>query len=66
MRYHCNDCNADFNESTENKSIQSSLVRTILLTCPKCGNKNIVLSEHGKILLDRKTKIKKIESKYHL
>jgi hypothetical protein len=62
MKYHCTNCNADFDEPIENKQIPSLLARLTILMCPNCKNTNINLTEHGKLMVERKAKIKKIES----
>ena len=61
MKYRCITCNAIFDEPAHNKTIASLLVRQIFLVCPYCKSNNIVLTDKGKLLLDRKTKIEKIE-----
>lgn len=61
MKYHCIDCNIEFNESDENKKIKSSLTRSLILKCPNCNSHSINLSEQGILLIERKAKIEKIE-----
>ena len=62
MKYICNICNLEFNESDENKHIKSLLVRSIGIYCPKCKTFDINLTNHGKLQIERKTKISKIEN----
>ena len=62
MRYICLICGKEFDEPTENKEIKSQFVRVHILKCIHCGDHNIKLSEHGKLLVERKAKINKIEN----
>ena len=59
MKYQCFDCNARFNLS---KKSSSSLVNITILTCHFCKSTNVGLSDIGKILIERKAKINKLES----
>lgn len=61
MKYFCNNCNENFTESSETREIKSKLIRLLSIKCPKCNSYNICLSEKGKLLMERKEKIKKIE-----
>ena len=61
MKYRCNSCNIEFDEPIENKNIRSLLTRVTILMCPNCKNTNIDLTGHGKLVVERKAKIKKIE-----
>jgi len=61
-KYICNSCKSVFHELDENKEIESSLVRYAILICPYCKSSQIDLTEHAKLLLDRKAKINKIEN----
>ena len=64
MRYICQDCNKEFDEPIEYKiTISSKLTRLLILKCPFCNSHNTSLSEQGKLLIERKAKIDKIENK---
>jgi Zn finger protein HypA/HybF involved in hydrogenase expression len=63
-KYICNSCKSLFQELDDNKNIESSLVRYAILICPYCKSSHIDLTEHAKLLLDRKAKINKIENEY--
>jgi len=62
MKYICKNCEILFDEPIENKDIKSWFVRLNILICPKCKSNDIGLSEHGKLLVERKAKINKIEN----
>ena len=62
MKYRCVNCGEEFNEPAENKEIKSRFVRAHILKCPQCDSNNFSLSEHGKLLVDRKAKIEKIKN----
>jgi DNA-directed RNA polymerase subunit RPC12/RpoP len=62
MRYICLDCNAEFDEPTENKKIESRFIRYNILRCTYCSSNRIRLSEQGKLLVERRAKIKTIEN----
>ena len=64
MKYICLNlsCNHEFDESSENKEINSKLIRMCILKCPNCGSNVIELSKQGKLLVERKAKIDKIEN----
>lgn len=61
MKYYCLDCKKEFDEPAENKDSKSRFVRLHVLNCVYCGSKNWELSIHGKLLIERKIKINKIE-----
>ena len=79
MKYICTQCSKKFNEPKEfefkpesntffkttaqyNRS-ESRLVRYINLQCPFCYSFSISLTEKGKLMIERKAKIEKIENK---
>lgn len=62
MKYICLSCGKEFDEPTENKEIKSRFVRLHILKCNSCESYDVTLSEHGKLLVERKAKINKIEN----
>jgi DNA-directed RNA polymerase subunit RPC12/RpoP len=62
MRYVCLSCGKEFDEPIENKEIKSRLVRVNILKCTHCNSHSTTLSEQGKLLVERKAKIDKIEN----
>lgn len=62
MKYICWDCGKEFDEPAENKKVESKLVRSSILKCVHCKGNMFELSEHGKLLVERKAKIDKIEN----
>jgi len=63
MKYICKNCDTLFDEPIENKNIKSWFVRLHILKCTECNSNDIGLSEHGKLLVERKAKINRIENK---
>ena len=61
-KYVCNSCKSLFEELDDFKEIESSLVKYALLICPYCKSQNIGLTDHAKLLIDRRAKIEKIEN----
>jgi len=65
MRYFCDNCDKEFNktfeEQQEKDKSASKLVRSILRTCPYCRGIEIYLTEHGRLLVERRAKIDKID-----
>ena len=59
MKYICNNCNKNFGKDAE-EQIESLLFRYLLLVCPYCKSGNVILSEQGKLLIERQTKINKL------
>jgi hypothetical protein len=66
MKYFCINCNQKFNktfeEQQEKDKSASKLVRLILSTCPYCRGVEIYLTEHGRLLVERRAKINKIQN----
>lgn len=62
MKYHCVDCDKDFDESSNNFEIKGKLIRILSIRCPNCNSSNVCLSETGKKMVERKAKINKIET----
>jgi DNA-directed RNA polymerase subunit RPC12/RpoP len=62
MKYHCIDCDKDFDESSDILEIKGKLIRILFVRCPNCNNSNVCLSENGKKMVERKAKINKIET----
>ena len=60
MKYICNHCSKEFDEPSTNKLITSLLIRNMFLVCPYCRSDSIELTEIGKLLIERKKKINKI------
>lgn len=61
-KYICDKCSAKFDEPADLKKIASLLVRSSFLVCPYCRCNNIRLTDHGKLLIERRAKIQKIEN----
>jgi len=61
MKYICTICAYEFDEPIKNKEINSILVRAMKIYCPSCSSLNIELTAKSKLLIERKTKIEKIE-----
>jgi len=62
MKYVCLSCGKEFDEPTENKKVESRLVRVNILKCVYCESYSITLSQQGKLLVERRAKIDKIEN----
>ena len=62
MKYICNNCSKEFNESEENKQIKSLFIRQLIIECPFCLSHLIGLTKLGNLLVTRRAKIKKIEN----
>ena len=62
MKYICNSCSKEFNESEEHKQIKSIFIRKIILECPYCGYGDVRLTKKYKLLAERRAKIIKIEN----
>lgn len=59
MKYFCMNCNLQFNSPDEYKEL-NSLIKSLMLKCPNCNSSYITLTEKGKLLVERKAKIKKL------
>jgi len=62
MKYKCKDCLREFDDSSFNKNSSSILVRSLVFNCPYCPLGEIELTDQSKLMLERKTKIIKIEN----
>jgi DNA-directed RNA polymerase subunit RPC12/RpoP len=62
FKYHCTTCDKEFNEPDRVKDIRSSFVKEMIIHCPYCNGYSIELTKRAELLLERKTKINKIES----
>ena len=60
-RYYCKDCGKTFRYYGVNVSSDSSLVNILTSYCPKCGSFNLDLTEHGKLLMERKRKLERLD-----
>lgn len=60
MKYRCVSCGEEFNEPE--KLSGSRFIRMLLIQCPECEGRIIELTEHGKLLIERKAKIDKIKN----
>ena len=62
MKFVCLNCGNKFKELPINKRSNSLLLEALIIYCPKCDSDNVSLTEKGKLLIERKAKINKIEN----
>ena len=55
-------CGKEFDEDLVNKKILSLLTRSLIITCPYCSCNSVNLTNKGKLLIERRAKINKIEN----